>query len=337
MTDIQDPNFRAVNDDGDQELKDNKDVYAAMIVVADALNYVGESDVLDPNYQALNSEGVRELKDNRDVYAALLVVIDAINNMSGSGEVNTASNIGNGVDVFAQKVLSDLQFRRMQGGGNIQADLNGDSIKISDIQQAANTLFGRGATSGTNQALDNTALQSQNAVDTDTVVGWSGADLRRFPVSSLSGTNPFDGAYFILDYAKSGPINNSVTFETHSAFTNPSGHIMFPNASKVELIGFQIIATSGGASQATTATFSLYEYEPNNVTQRGFGAGNLVYSNTDFTSLGAEATAWYRSSSLYFPEAPVEIDRTKMLFLDLEPLFYSFTDVEVNVLLKVTA
>ena len=47
------------------------------------------------------------------------------------GDVNTASNVGSGADIFKQKVGTDLEFRGINGGTNINATVNGDNIDVS--------------------------------------------------------------------------------------------------------------------------------------------------------------------------------------------------------------
>ncbi|MCW1937498.1 DUF2793 domain-containing protein [Pseudomonas sp. MDMC_285] len=51
--------------------------------------------------------------------------------VSGSGEANTASNIGSGYGVFASKSGVNLQFKSLAGGANVSITEAGDTLTIS--------------------------------------------------------------------------------------------------------------------------------------------------------------------------------------------------------------
>jgi hypothetical protein len=65
----------------------------------------------------------------------------------GSGEINTASNVGIGYKLFKQKNLLDLQFRTISGGSNIVL-VSGDTlgINLSGIVTVSNLSFYTGST-----------------------------------------------------------------------------------------------------------------------------------------------------------------------------------------------
>jgi len=67
----------------------------------------------------------------------------------GSGEVNTASNVGGQAPIFKQKTGVDLEFRSLQGGGATTVTQTGDTITISSTDTntgEANTNSNAGAT-----------------------------------------------------------------------------------------------------------------------------------------------------------------------------------------------
>ena len=67
---------------------------------------------------------------------------------SGGGLVDTASNVGAGVDVFKQKVGTDLEFRTIIGAGGIVATQNADDITLTGGGGEANTASNIGIGTG---------------------------------------------------------------------------------------------------------------------------------------------------------------------------------------------
>jgi hypothetical protein len=58
------------------------------------------------------------------------------------GEVNTASNVGEGADIFKEKVLTDLQFRGISGAGGIAVAVSGDNVVVDGSGVAGETPSG---------------------------------------------------------------------------------------------------------------------------------------------------------------------------------------------------
>jgi len=60
----------------------------------------------------------------------------------GGGEVNTASNIGPGIGIFAQKVGVDLEFKSLVAGTNVTISSDADSVTINSSGTFSGTLSG---------------------------------------------------------------------------------------------------------------------------------------------------------------------------------------------------
>lgn len=50
---------------------------------------------------------------------------------AGGGESNTASNVGDGADIFKQKAGVNLEFRGVKGVGLLASTVNGDNVEVS--------------------------------------------------------------------------------------------------------------------------------------------------------------------------------------------------------------
>ena len=55
---------------------------------------------------------------------------------AGGGEANTASNIGAGTGLYAQKVGADLQFKTLVAGANMQLSASGTTVTLSSLNTA---------------------------------------------------------------------------------------------------------------------------------------------------------------------------------------------------------
>jgi hypothetical protein len=120
-----------------------------------------------------------------------------------AGEVNTASNIGPGLDVFIQKTINDLEFRGFDAGSGLQAIQSADTITYSavpgqiDHDQLLNFIA--------NEHIDWTNA-TQNLVTTGTI------DSSNYDVtgsvaagSANSGTNTGDQSIWSTITASTGP------------------------------------------------------------------------------------------------------------------------------------
>jgi hypothetical protein len=93
---------------------------------------------------------------------------------TGEGEANTASNIGDGADIFSSKVGVDLQFKGIKGANNkIAAAVNGDNVEltIAEANLAVDSMT-EGSTKKFMTAAERTKvgyITVTQAVDLDTI------------------------------------------------------------------------------------------------------------------------------------------------------------------------
>lgn len=190
---------------------------------------------------------------------------------SGSGEVNTASNIGNGVGVFYAKSGVDLRFKRLVAGTNMTISDQGTEVHFSATGTGeANTL---GSISGTGTSID---------------AGKQGAVLLLKKLVQGSGISiGLDGNGNII-------ISNNAVGEINTAGNVGSGIGVFKNKSGavIQLKSFKAgagvsisengdeitISSTGGASSGTSERNSIQFIV--GVTPLAPVDGGLTYTNS---------------------------------------------------------
>lgn len=78
---------------------------------------------------------------------------DIIISSIDTGEVNSATNIGNGIGIYKQKVLEDLQFKSIVAGNGINISDSADEISISSNSYVPNVMY---VYKNTTQTIGNT-------------------------------------------------------------------------------------------------------------------------------------------------------------------------------------
>lgn len=191
---------------------------------------------------------------------------------SGGGEVNTASNVGTGSDVFKQKTGVDLEFRTLVAGANITLTENANDITIA--------AFG---SSGANTTLSN--LTSPTDINQNLIPNGS----KDLGTSSF----PWSTAY-INSISVSGLANplstKSINLDT-GALTIPGQEVMYWNST-----GIQVRPTAIGTQRSIRIERNLNYYEisiPNITADRLFrlpidGGSAGQFLQTD----GAGVTSW---------------------------------------------
>ena len=76
---------------------------------------------------------------------------------NAAGEINTASNLGSGAGVFAQKSDQDLQFKTLVAGTNVSIDTTSTEITINNTQSLPNVFSTISVSGQTNVAADSSS------------------------------------------------------------------------------------------------------------------------------------------------------------------------------------
>lgn len=119
----------------------------------------------------------------------------------GSGEVNTASNLGTGAGVFASKVAADLQFKSLVAGANVSITSNATTVTVS-------ATGGGGAVDSVNGQTGAVVLDTDDVAEGATNLYFTNARASAAaPVQSVNGqTGAVDlsGSYAPLSHVGSG-------------------------------------------------------------------------------------------------------------------------------------
>jgi hypothetical protein len=193
--------------------------------------------------------------------SAHLVTREYADTLSGTGQTNTASNLGSGEGVYSIKVGADLRFKSLIGGDNITLSADSNEVTISGSA-------GNGGTSGTSGSSGTSGEDgtsgSSGTSGADGTSGTSGAD----GTSGSSGTSGADGTS-----GSSGSSGTSGVGGLSNVVedTSPSlGGNLNLNEYYIELKPSPISDDAGGGF------FSTAIVDTNNV-----GIGAPLYMNTD--------------------------------------------------------
>ena len=233
--------------------------------------------------------------------------LSSVSGLSGSGETNTASNIGTaGVGIFDAKVGEDLQFKKLNAGSskititddtsNNEVDIDFGTVSIDDLSNVDITT----SAPSSGQALK---WDGSNFVPGD--ASSNIAQLGDVTLTSLA-TNE------VLRYNGSAWVNVALTTANVSEVTN-----LYHTTERVQdVVGGQLVtngshtgisfAYDDSNDGAIDATVSLSGFDTDNLSE---GSSNLYYTDARFdTRLSAKTTdnLTEGSSNLYYTNARVQ-------------------------------
>lgn len=240
---------------------------------------------------------------------------------SDTGEVNTASNIGTGSGLFAQKIGTDLQFKSIIAGSNITITEGVDSITISSTGGSGGGITGASNTSaingvfleqqGTTLVFKTIQSESTNIQITDNGAYLGVSTLAE--VNQADNTGPTNGVFFqkqaetlVFKTIESESPNIQITdngtylgiscLAIDSAINLGTGVGVFSEIIGSELqfkslsAGMNIIITDNGDSISIDASVppSIITVEDNGVAiESSLGILNFTGSGVSVTSNGA--------------------------------------------------
>jgi hypothetical protein len=207
-----------------------------------------------------------------------------------SGEVNTASNVGTaGVGVFKQKVLADLQFKKINAGSSaisITDDTGNDEI---DIDVVESNLSGIPQSAVTSLSADLfSKVNTTRAVNTSGVLV-GGGDLSADRTISLThGTSLVNNAGVLVRAALTGDVtaaqdSSSTTIAT-SAVTNAKMANMAANTIKGNNTGGAAAPSDLTATQATAMLDVVTSLTKGLAPASGGGTSNFLRADGTWTA-----------------------------------------------------
>jgi hypothetical protein len=184
--------------------------------------------------------------------------------ISGSGEANTASNLGAGTGIFAQKSVVDLQFKSLIAGSGMSITSNGTTITLSSSGSAASGTI-TGPASSTDMAIALWSGSAGTAIKNSNVTIDSSGN-----ITQSNGSATFNGRNIANDGSKLDglPTSAYATIASSSTALTQRGTLNFVTS------GSYISISSSDSSPLNTTTIAITSSgEPNTASNLGAGTG----------------------------------------------------------------
>jgi len=168
---------------------------------------------------------------------------------SAAGEVNTASNLGSGAGVFAQKSSQDLQFKTLVAGTNISLDTTSTEITINNTLSQSNAFSIISVSGQTNVAADSNSDTLALAAGTGiSITTDTGTDTVTFTNSAPNE----DQNLFDTIAADSGSVVAGTTTDTLTV----QGGTDISTSISGSVLTINYTGTGGGSGEANQNAFS---------------------------------------------------------------------------------
>jgi hypothetical protein len=203
----------------------------------------------------------------------------------GSGEANTASNLGTGEALFSQKSGVDLQFKSLVAGDNISMSSNGDQVTINAVALSSGT--------GSNTVVDNGdgISVSANISGSTTTYTVSMEAALYTKLNGLRNTEVTAGAGITVNET-TGPGGEAI-YEVESSAAAAAVTDSLSMMCRIEFSGSQIPQVEIINSKITGTKYQLPAFEFVNV----LGEEQTIYGTWDASILGLFIKDFYSAGS----------------------------------------
>ena len=131
-----------------------------------------------------------------------------------------------------------------------------------------------------------------------------------------------------FNYFKNGAVGSNVVLTATGGATYIQGYII-TSATGAKLKSIRINTGQGSTGQATNVTIRVASYPANNGTQYVVGAGTTIISQ-NMLVVGAATTSKFYVSEVYTLPTPLDIPANQIIFVEINCLFWTLTDVIVT-------